>query len=79
MSAILAYFGNKIVTLVLGIVAIVVGGAGIYLRGRAAGRDRERQKRMEDLNAQIQHGREAVRAGRGSDPAERLRRNDGQW
>lgn len=34
---------------------------------------------MEDTLDRVQKGRDAVRDGRGSDPAERLRKNDGKW
>ncbi len=47
-------------------------------KGRSEGRTEAQTEAMKDANERVQKGRDAVRDGRGDDPAERLRRNDGK-
>lgn len=65
--------------------ALAAAGAFLLLVGAAVLKIRSNVKReverdvMEDTLDRVQKGRDAVRDGRGSDPAERLRKNDGKW
>lgn len=56
---------------------LFVGAAVLKIRSNVE-REVERDV-MEDTLDRVQKGRDAVRDGRGSDPAERLRKNDGKW
>lgn len=48
--------------------------------GEIAGKREAERDAIEDKSKRVERGRDAVRDGRGaSDPAERLRRNDGRW
>lgn len=58
-----------------GLVVIVV----TYLSGKSSGKKGAQNDAMRDTQDRTQKGREALRAGRGDDPSERLRRNDGKW
>jgi len=62
-----------------------VGGVALgRIWGRAEGERTGKQEAerdaMEDKSKRVERGRDAVRDGRGAgDPADRLRRNDGNW
>lgn len=59
---------------------VVLGRVWGRLEGERAGKREAEQDAMEDKSERVERGRDAVRDGRGtSDPAERLRRNDGRW
>ena len=50
------------------------------VEGKRAGKREAERDAMEDRNERVERGRDAVRDGRGAgDPADRLRRNDGDW
>jgi len=65
--------------------ALAAAGAFLLLVGAAVLKIRSNVKReverdaMEDTLDRVQKGRDAVRGGRGSNPAERLRENEGKW
>jgi uncharacterized membrane-anchored protein YhcB (DUF1043 family) len=65
----------------LGAVAGVVLGRWFGLaEGRRVGKQEAERGAMQDQIERVERGRAAVRDGRDAgDPAERLRRNDGQW
>jgi hypothetical protein len=62
-----------------------VGGAVLgrvwgRVEGKREGKREAECDAMQDKNERVERGRNAVRDGRGSgDPADRLRRNDGNW
>jgi len=50
------------------------------VEGKHVGKREAERDAMEDKSKRVERGRDAVRDGRGAgDPAERLRRNDGNW
>jgi uncharacterized membrane-anchored protein YhcB (DUF1043 family) len=60
--------------------AVVLGRVWGRVEGKRAGKREAERDAMEDKSKRIERGRDAVRDGRGAgDPAERLRRNDGNW
>jgi len=61
----------------VGAFLLLVGAAVLKIRLNAK-REVERDA-MEDTLDRVQKGRDTVRDGRGSDPAERLRKNEGKW
>jgi len=48
-------------------------------QSRLQGRSEAEQEAREDADKRVQKGQDAVRDGRGGDPDERLRKNDGRW
>lgn len=59
---------------------VVLGRVWGRVEGERAGKLEAERDAMEDRNKRVGRGRDAVRDGRGAgDPAERLRRNDGNW
>jgi uncharacterized membrane-anchored protein YhcB (DUF1043 family) len=59
---------------------VVLGRIWGRVEGERAGKREAERDAMEDRNKRVERGRNAVRDGRGAgDPAERLRRNDGNW
>jgi uncharacterized membrane-anchored protein YhcB (DUF1043 family) len=59
---------------------IVLGRVWGRVEGKSVGKQEAERDAMEDKSERIERGRDAVRDGRGAgDPAERLRRNDGNW
>ncbi|TQE92564.1 MAG: hypothetical protein FKY71_19790 [Spiribacter salinus] len=71
-------------TEVLGLLgAAVLAVIGAWFAGQRKGRRDEHRdaisEAMRDEKERLQKGRDAVRDGRGSDPDERLRDNDGRW
>ena len=46
---------------------------------RSQGRDEAEQEARDDADERVERGRRAVHRGRGGDPAQRLRDNDGRW
>ena len=57
----------------------VLAFLGVFIAGRRGGRNAERDRREKDAAKRLEQGRDRLRDGRGGDPAERLRRNDGEW
>jgi len=57
------------------IIAVVLA----FLRGKSAGRKGAQHDAMRDTLDRVEKGRDAVRDGRGRDPANRLRDNDDKW
>jgi uncharacterized membrane-anchored protein YhcB (DUF1043 family) len=59
---------------------VVLGRFWGRVEGKRVGKWKAERDAMEDRNKRVERGRDAVRDGRGAgDPAERLRRNDGNW
>ena len=59
---------------------IVLGRVWGRVEGKRTGKREAERDAMEDKNNRVERGRNAVHVGRGAgDPAERLRRNDGNW
>jgi NaMN:DMB phosphoribosyltransferase len=48
-------------------------------RGQREGQEQAKAEALDDAMDRLEAGRGAVRDGRGDDPADRLRNNDGQW
>ena len=59
--------------------ALVAAVAYAFYHGRSQGRADAAQEAMKDEHERMEAGRDAVRDGRGNDPAQRLRDNDGRW
>lgn len=57
----------------------IVAVALAYFRGKSAGKKGAEHDAMQDTLDRVQKGRDAVRDGRGRNPADRLRENDGRW
>lgn len=72
-----------IVDLILGplgaLLAAILAGGGAYLAGKSKGKQETQADAMQDTHERLDKGRNAVRDGRGADPSERLRENDGRW
>jgi len=50
------------------------------IEGKRKGKQEAERDATEDKSERVERGRDAVRGGRGAgDPADRLRRNDGNW
>ncbi len=69
-----------------GLLAALGAGLGLVLghfwgrlQGKREGRKEAERDAYEETLGKLEAGRKAVRDRRGSDPAERLRRNDGRW
>jgi uncharacterized membrane-anchored protein YhcB (DUF1043 family) len=59
---------------------VVLGRLWGRVEGKRAGKREAECDAMEDKNKRVERGRDAVRDGRVTgDPADRLRRNDGNW
>ena len=59
---------------------VVLGRVWGRVEGERAGKREAERDAMEDKSERVERGRDAVRDGRdASDPADRLRRNDGNW
>jgi uncharacterized membrane-anchored protein YhcB (DUF1043 family) len=59
---------------------VVLGRVSGRVEGKRAGKREAERDAMEDKSKRVERGRDAVRDGRGAgDPADRLRRNDGNW
>jgi uncharacterized membrane-anchored protein YhcB (DUF1043 family) len=59
---------------------VVLGRLWGRVEGKHEGKREAERDAMEDRNERVERGRDAVRDGRGAgDPADRLRRNDGDW
>ena len=58
---------------------VVLGHIWGRVEGKRAGKREFERDAYEDTVEKLEAGRKAVRDGRGPDPAERLRRNDGAW
>ena len=59
---------------------LVLGRLWGRVEGKRAGKREAERDAIEDKSKRVERGRDAVRDGRGAgDPAERLRRNDGNW
>ena len=59
---------------------VVLGRVWGRAEGKRTGKREAERDAMEETIEKVEHGRDAVRDGRGTgDPAERLRRNDGAW
>ncbi|REC53830.1 hypothetical protein DRV84_14655 [Rhodosalinus sediminis] len=59
---------------------LVLGRLWGRVEGKRAGKLEAERDAMEDKSKRVERGRDAVRDGRGAgDPADRLRRNDGNW
>ena len=59
--------------------AALLAGLGIHAAGRRAGRKDASEKAHKDTINRVEKGRAQVDRHRDDDPADRLRRNDGQW
>lgn len=55
------------------------GLAGVWLAARRGGRKAEQEKRASETLKGVHDGQERVNSGKGLDPVDRLRRNDGMW
>jgi hypothetical protein len=62
-----------------GVLAAIVWGLWQRHAGRREGKRDAQVEGMEDAAKRVERGREAVRDGRGADPGDRLRSNDGRW
>jgi hypothetical protein len=64
-----------------GLAAIAIAMWRQRTKGREEGRDTAQTEALKDAAKRTEQGRQAVQRGRasGGDPADRLRRNDGQW
>jgi len=62
-----------------GVLASIVAAGAALLVGRRQGAKNERNKGLRDAQERMQAGRDALRDGRGGNPADRLRKNDGKW
>jgi hypothetical protein len=69
----------EIIAGLFGVLAAIAWGLWQRHAGRREGKRDAQVDGMEDAAKRVERGREAVRGGRGSDPADRLRRNDGRW
>jgi len=58
---------------------LVLGRIWGRVEGKRRGKREAERDAYEDTLGKLEKGRQAVRDGRNSDPAERLRRNDGRW
>ena len=59
---------------------VVLGRLWGRIEGKRTGKREAERDAMEDKNKRVERGRNAVRDGRSAgDPADRLRRNDGNW
>ncbi len=58
---------------------VVLGRFWGRVEGKRQGKREAEHDEMEETLGKLEVGRKAVRDGRDSDPAERLRRNDGAW
>lgn len=59
---------------------VVLGRVWGRVEGERAGKREAEHDAMEESIGRVERGRDAVRDGRGAgDPADRLRRNDGNW
>lgn len=59
---------------------VVLGRVWGREEGERAGKREAERDAMEETIGRVERGRDAVRDGRGAgDPADRLRRNDGNW
>mgnify|MGYP006286106835 CR=1 FL=1 len=59
---------------------VVLGLVWGRVEGKRAGKREAERDAIEDKSKRIERGRNAVHDGRGAgDPADRLRRNDGNW
>jgi hypothetical protein len=75
---------TDLLTALMGIAALVASviGALVFNRrkGRKEGHERAQTEALKDAQERMERGRDAVSRGRdGGSPADRLRRNDGQW
>lgn len=74
---------GTILDLILGplgaILGAIVGAAVLFFGGKSVGKKGAENDAMRDAGERTERGRDAVRTGRGDDPSERLRRNDGKW
>ena len=76
---------KQIATWIGAVIVALIGAFGGRLIGKAQGRRQGKQEAhhgaMEDHIKRVDQGRDALRTGRDSDddPADRLRRNYGQW
>ena len=64
---------------VAAIVAVILARWQGRSQGRREGRKEAETDALKDTRDRVERGREAVRDGRGDDPADRLRRNDGRY
>lgn len=62
-----------------GAVAALVAVVTAFFKGKNAGRKEVERDAYQDTIDRINKGRDAVRDGRGRDPADRLRDNDQNW
>jgi uncharacterized membrane-anchored protein YhcB (DUF1043 family) len=59
---------------------VVLGRVWGRVEGKRAGKREAERDAIEDKSKRVEHGRDAVRDGRGAgDHADRLRRNDRRW
>ena len=64
----------------LALALAALAALGLYGRSkRSQGRSEAEQEAQDETQRRVEKGRKAVRDGRGDDPDERLRRNDGKW
>lgn len=75
----LSYITGPIWKYLAALGAAVVAVLAAYAGGRGAGRKGAENDAMRETINRVEKGRDAVRDGRGGDPAERLRKNDGKW
>lgn len=71
--------GTRLGRWLAGAGALVAVVLGAWFAGKREARQGAKQEGLEDASKRIEAGRDRVRDNRDDDPADRLRRNDGQW
>lgn len=70
---------DGLVSALVGIAGFIVAIGAAFFGGRKAGRKGAQADAMQDTLDRVDRGRDAVRDGRGDNPADRLRRNGAEW
>ncbi|WP_127104379.1 hypothetical protein [Pararhodobacter zhoushanensis] len=79
MIAFIMGLGRRVQTWLALAAAALVAVLAAYAAGRRDGSSNQREEDAQDTRDAVERGRDAVRRDDVSDPAERLRRNDGRW
>lgn len=74
-----AIIGSKLARAIGGTLVAVLAVLGYGAAQRRKGAQAAKNEGLRDAVDRIEKGSQAVRDGRGDDPADRLRRNDGKW
>ena len=75
MTDLLLLLGGLVGAIMAGLVWI----ARLVNKAEERGRKEAERDGLRDTQERMERGREAVRAGRGADPDQRVRNNDGRW